>query len=223
MVKLSESAGKPGESFARIFGNDEMGQLFSRLQSAIIRAGLELEGILEQEIPSEIVTTLPALTTSTHDLPAVQVVFKPARTDPDSAGKKIEADLLVIDNQNRVMNLVEVKEGHVFDTKKADGELASLKSITSWLAQEFPYRATYYLCAFNQEDKQEIVNGAKRRFTVDHVLTGRELCEMVGIDYDAICESRKRDQLENRTYFLTELLRIPEIRAEVETILKGLA
>ena len=223
MVKLSESPGKAGESFARLFGNNDMGQLLSRLQSAVIRAGHELERVLENATPSEMVTTLQDLITSAHDVLPVQVIFKPTRADPERAGKNIEADLLVIDNENQVMKLVEVKEGHVFDTKKADGELASLRSITSWLAQEFPYRATYYLCAFNQEDRQEIVKGAKRRFSIDHVLTGRDLCEMVGIDYDVICELRKQDQAENRAFFLSELLRIPEIRAEVETILKGQA
>jgi len=119
-----------------------------------------------------------------------------------------------------VFKLVEIKEGYVFDTKKADGELASLKSITAWLAQEFAYSATYYICAFNQEDKEEIVAGTKKRFNLDHVLTGRELCALIGLDYDELRELRKSDQMENRRYFITQLLNIPEVYDEVVAVLK---
>jgi hypothetical protein len=222
MVRLKDSQGKTGESFARIFGNERMAVLFSKLQSAIIRSGFELETMLEEAVPQEIITTLDELGEIDYDVggrPPVQVVFKPARPDPENPKKSIEADLLIVDNIRRLFMLVEVKEGYVFDTKKADGELASLKNITAWLAQEFAYRAQYFLCSFNQEDKDEIVLGAKKRFSVNHVLTGRELCEIVGIDYDELGEKRAKDQKENRRYFLSELLGIPEVREEIIELL----
>src|SRR5258708_3708396 len=188
MVKLSASRGTTGDSAARIFGSDQMGLLFSQFQAAVIRSGFELEELLHTSIPAELWTTLDALNDVSHDpytLPPTQVVFKPARPDPENAKKSIEADFLIVDNVDRRFILVEVKEGYVFDTKKADGELASLKNITSWLAQEFAYRTHYFLCSFNQENKEAIVLGTKKRFSVDHILTGRELCEKIGVDYDA--------------------------------------
>ncbi len=222
MVKLRESQGKSGESFARIFGNERMAVLFSKLQSAIIRSGFELETMLEGAVSPEIITTLDDLAEIAYDAgnrPPVQVVFKPARPDPENPRKSIEADLLIVDNTQRLFMLVEVKEGYVFDTKKADGELASLKNITSWLAQEFAYRAQYFLCSFNQEDKEEIVQGSKKRFSANHVLTGRELCIIIGVDYDELCEKRAKDQQENRQYFLSGLLAIPEVREEIIELL----
>jgi hypothetical protein len=222
MVKLRESQGKSGESFARIFGNERMAVLLSKLQSAIIRSGFELETMLEAAVSPEIITTLDDLAEIAYDAssrPPVQVVFKPARPDPENPRKSIEADLLIVDNIQRLFMLVEVKEGYVFDTKKADGELTSLKNITAWLAQEFAYRAQYFLCSFNQENKEEIVQGSKKRFSLNHVLTGRELCTIIGIDYDDMCVERERDQQENRQYFLSELLAIPEIRQEIIKLL----
>ena len=53
MVKLRESQGKSGESFARIFGNERMAVLLSKLQSAIIRSGFELETMLEAAVSPE--------------------------------------------------------------------------------------------------------------------------------------------------------------------------
>ncbi|MBN1565746.1 MAG: hypothetical protein JXA10_18020 [Anaerolineae bacterium] len=225
MVKLQDSKGKSGESFERIFGNQRMGALFSKLQSAVIRSGFELEKMIEEAVPDSLITTLDELEEISEDIrhkPPIQIVVKPARPDPDNTRKSIEADLLVVDNRERLFKLVEIKDGYVFDTKKADGELASLKNITSWLAQEFAYRAQYFLCAFNQDDKEIIVAGTKKRFSIDHVLTGHELCDMIGIDYDALCERREHNQSANRRYFLSELLAIPEIRSEIIELLDTL-
>lgn len=219
MVKLADSKGTSGESAVRIFGNESMGLLFSQLQAAIIRSGFELETMLQEAVPFERQTALEELRQPSANRPEIQVVFKPSRPDPDGVKKSIEADLVVVDNVNRRFSLVEVKEGYIFDTKKADGELVSLKLITSWLAQEFPYMAHYYLCSFNQENKDLIVQGTKKRFSAEHVLTGRELCEMIGVDYDALRTKRAIDQAENRHYFLSKLLAIPEIRAEVIELL----
>lgn len=222
MVKLSESKGKAGESAVRIFGNARLGVLLSKFQAVVIRSGFELEVTIKEKIPNDLLTTLDSLSNPTADIkdaPAIQVVFKPSRPDPENSRKSIEADFLIVDNTTRRFMLVEVKEGHVFDTKKADGELSSLKSITGWLAQEYPYTTQYYICCFNQDNKGEIVAGTKKRFSIDHVITGREFCDKIGIDYDAIRQQRNADQIENRRYFLTEMLAIPEIRNEVIEIL----
>jgi hypothetical protein len=224
MVKLKDSQGKSGESFALIFGHEEMAELFSKVQSAVIRSGFELEKMLAEAIPPQVVTTLEDLREVSYDpsgRPPIQVVIKPSRPDPGNPSKSIQADLLIVDNIRRLFRLVEIKEGYVFDTKKADGELASLKNITSWLAQEYAYKTQYFLCSFNQADKEAIVHGTKKRFSVDHVLTGRELCEIIGIDYDDLRERRAKDQRENRHYFLNELLAIPEIRDEIIELLNA--
>ena len=221
MVKLSESKGTSGESAVRIFGNERMGVLFSKFQSVVIRSGIELETTIKEMIPEERLTTLKALNeiTTKDTPPTIQIVFKPSRPDPKNSTRSIQADFIIVDNSQRRLTLVEVKEGHVFDTKKADGELASLENITNWLAQEYPFKTHYYICCFNQESKSEIVAGTKKRFSVDHVLTGREFCDKIEINYDELRQKRNADQADNRQYFLTKLLAIPEIREEVFQIL----
>ena len=52
-------------------------------------------------------------------------------------------------------------------------------------------------------------------------MTGRELCEMIGVDYDAFRSQRKIDQDKNRHYFICKLLEIPEIRAEIIELLRA--
>jgi hypothetical protein len=220
VVKLADSIGQSGEGFTRIFGNEQIGLLFSKVQAAVIRSGFELETVIWNIIPDEQKTTLDALNESGNfQRPRFQVVLKPSRPDPENPKRSVEADFLVVDNQAKRFMLVEVKEGHVFDTKKADGELSSLKNITGWLAQEYAFKTHYYLCSFNQVSKEAIVAGAKKRFTIDHVLTGRELCELIGISFEEIRAIRSKDQIINRNYFLTELLAIPQIHQEIIELL----
>ncbi len=224
MVKLSDSKGKSGEGFVRLFGSDEMGILFSKVQSSVIRSGFELEEMLIDAVSPEIITTLDDLRDDATDFSTrlpTQVVFKPSKPDPDNPSKSIQADLLIVDNEDRRFWLVEIKEGYVFDTKKADGELASLKNITSWLAQEFAYRTQYYLCSFNQHNKEAIVNGTKKRFSIEHVMTGQELCTKINIDYNELREVRQQNQAENRRYFLSELLAISDVRDDIMDLLSS--
>ena len=46
-------------------------------------------------------------------------------------------------------------------------------------------------------------------------MTGREFCDLIEINYDNIVEIRKRDQLENLHTFVTDLLRIPDLKAMI--------
>lgn len=43
-------------------------------------------------------------------------------------------------------------------------------------------------------------------------MTGRELCDILDIDYGALREARKNEQPENLQYFVQELLNIPDVR-----------
>lgn len=224
MVKLADSRPKSGgDAQTRIIGNAKLGYLLSQVQSAMIRSGNELEDLIRDAILDDQLTTLESLSDSTRNpqnIPDIQVVYKPFRPDPDGSNKKIQADFLIVDNKKRHFTLIEVKEGHEFDTKKSSAELDNLKLITSWLAQEFPYSASFYICGFNQDNKETIINGLKRRFKENQVLTGQEFCERIGLDYNLIRTQRTSDQAGNRKYFLRELLEIPDIRSEILDILR---
>jgi len=45
-------------------------------------------------------------------------------------------------------------------------------------------------------------------------MTGKEFCDLVGIDYEKIIQERKKDQQENLNYFIEELKKIPEIHSK---------
>ena len=55
MPKITDSKGRSDENsgYARLFGNQQLGQLMSRIQATVIRTGNELEHLIEQEMPDE--------------------------------------------------------------------------------------------------------------------------------------------------------------------------
>ena len=221
MAKISETKGRSDakSGYTRLFGSQQLGQLVSRVHATVIRTGNELEHIIESETPAHLKTTLDVILAQrgrfSND---VQVVFQGRMPGTaDKAGGTI--DVAVFDHPSRKVLVIEIKNGDTFDTKKASGELESMTKFADWIVQKTDYAAAYYFCSFNQDDKEAIVRGAKGRFEVSHAMTGRELCAILGVDYDALRKKRQSQQSENLRYFLAELLKISEIRQLIQELL----
>jgi len=43
-------------------------------------------------------------------------------------------------------------------------------------------------------------------------MTGRELCQLLSIDFDSLRAKRQKEQPENFRYFISELLRIEDVK-----------
>lgn len=220
MAKISDSKGRSDENsgYARLFGDQQLGQLMSRVQAAVIRTGNELEHLLENETPVHLKADLDSILAGQKPLSNIQVVFHakmPARGDERGE----QADIVIFDHGHKKAMVIELKDGDTFDTKKSSGELDSMTTFSKWLERKIGYPTTFYFCSFNQDDKQAIVSGAKGRFDVAHAMTGRELCNLLAIDYDALREKRRSEQPENLRYFIGELLRIDEVRKIIGELL----
>ena len=224
MPKIQDSQGRVDENsgYTRLFGVPELGALFSRVQATVIRSGNELEHIIEQrtsipkDLPQEKVFSL----CKAKQLKSKQAVFSPNMPKKDKdPGEK--ADLIYFDPDQKKALVIEIKDGDTFDTKKANGELRSLQAFTQWVANETGYQVDFAFCSFNQLDKSAIITGAKGRFDLEHVMTGKELCELLGVDYEDIIKKRKAEQPENLRFFLSELLDIHEVTELIKTIFRG--
>jgi len=67
-----------------------------------------------------------------------------------------------------------------------------MTKFADWISSKTGYSATFYFCSLNQDDKEAIVRGAKSRFDVSHAMTGRELCTILGIDYDVLRKKKTK-------------------------------
>lgn len=207
-------------SYERLFDNAALGALASKIHSAVISSGSELEAriaesvqnipdldaFLEQEIMPEGV------------LLARKRQIKRSAT-LDFAGS--EPDFMVFKRRDGVQtcHIVELKDGHVFDTKKASAERQAMHGFIERNAQHIQYRFQAHFCAFNQDDRQAIWDGFKRRIAFEEVMTGREFCDLLEIDYDSIVEARRADGSDNAEFFLSELAKSEPIRQRLRRLL----
>ncbi|PLS67449.1 MAG: hypothetical protein CV045_13550 [Cyanobacteria bacterium M5B4] len=218
MALIEHSLGRQDEDsgYGRVFGNSKLGKLISRVHVCAIRNGNELESLLREASPYKVELD-KIITAATDRNPSHLVAFgteirKFRKFIPDAP----LTDVVVYAPDKNELFIVELKDGDTFDTKKADGELASAKKFADWIRPRVSVSVNYYFCSFNQNSREKIVFGVKQRFGVDQVLTGAELCDLIGVDYTAIRLHREEHQAANREYFVNQLLQIPEIRKVVE-------
>ena len=89
-----------------------------------------------------------------------------------------------------------------------------LQLFVNHLAPKIPFRTKFFICCFNQPDNDKIVQGFKNVFNKDEVMTGKEFCNILGIDYDNIVEKRKDDTSDNFNYVVEKMFEIKEVRSQ---------
>ncbi len=216
-------ANQSPSGYTRIFGIQELGQLMSRVQGAVISAGTELEKlILERVNKIEDLDLFLAKTLQEPGEDKIWVASKKQVKKSKSINSQYEPDFLAFNTLKRECYIIEVKDGDTFDTKKSSGEHTTLKNFTNDIAEHLAFSTRIYLCSFNTKTKNEIFFGLKQKFSRDELLTGRELCDLLGIDYDEIVKIRTSDQQSNLDYFIRELLKIGNIKNMIVKRLKEL-
>jgi len=217
-TKIKETSG----GYDRLFGIPALGSLISRIQSAVISSGTELERMILERVQQ------------IDDLDRfLQIEIMPdgVRIANKQQIKKCETidfpgsepDFLIFKRRDSKQNcyVVELKDGHQFDTKKASAERQSIHSFIERSAHQLQYRVSAHFCCFNQTDRKAIVAGFKNKITRQEAMTGREFCDLLEIDYDEIVSTRQEDQPVNVRFFLAELVKIHEIREALKRLLKN--
>jgi len=208
MAKIRESNPKNRSgSYDRLFGHEQLGELMSKVHSASIRAGKELEALIKERIAP--VDDLDEFLQIGAIPEGIFLVTKSVIQKSTLHINGSEPDFIIFKQQH--CYIIELKDGHVFDTKKVDGERASLYGFKNRNTEKLGGNISIYFCSFNQEDHDIIWDGFKRKIEFKEVMTGREFCELLEIDYDEIVEIRSHDTEDNIHYLVQELLRIPEI------------
>lgn len=223
MSKIEEAKGRrDGNSgYGRVLGNGALGDLISRVQATVISNGTELEKILAskcrqiEDIDAFIDDVTAAKKEDGTYICLKRVFKKSLKYAPKQSpfGKHIEPDMLIFLVQAyRVCKVLEIKDGDMFDTKKAEAEQQNLEWFSKEFGSKIPFSTDYYICSFNQPDKTRIREGFKNVFDIDHIMTGLELCTLLHLDYDEIISAREADAKDNFNYFINQLVAIPEVR-----------
>ncbi len=199
--------------YDRVFGNKELGHLISRVQSAVISSGSELERIIGNR--THVIFDIDEfLKIQTMEDGVFIARKKDIKKSKYFASQGSEPDFVIFKRRGgeQHCHVVELKDGDTFDTKKATAEIQTLRSFAKDNAPRLPYIVKVHVCCFNQNSRDEIVKGFKSRITKDEAMTGREFCELLEIDYDKIVNERKDAVSENFSYFLSELVKIEKVQ-----------
>lgn len=207
MALIKDSKGR-GENetpsgYERLFGNRQLGMLISKVQSAVISTGNELEGLLASQIKDTKGISIQKINKENR-------VFKGIKS-----GHDIIIDCIV--EKNGKFLLIEIKDGDTFDTKKVAGEVESLLLAKAHLIKTHKLKeqdVLVFYCSFNAISHEQIERGAKGLLPKNSAMTGQEFCKLVGLDFNQIVQARKKDQQENLGYFISELKKIPEIHSK---------
>lgn len=199
--------------YERVFNNQKLGDLITKIQATVISNGTELERMVlsQSNVIDDVDVFLDDVTYGRQPegvfVAPKKCVKKSWRTIPN-----IEPDILIfIVEKNRICKIVELKDGYMFDTKKVKGEKENLETFAEKFGSKIPFVTEWYICCFNESDKTVIKEGLKNEFDETHILTGREFCEILNIDYDSIIEQRKNDGIENLHFFISEMLAIDNV------------
>lgn len=199
--------------YERVFNNQELGDLITKIQATVISNGTELERIVlsQSKVIDDVDTFIDDVTYGRQRegvfVAPKKCVKKSWRTIPG-----IKPDFIIfIVEKNRICKIVELKDGYMFDTKKVKGEKENLETFTEKFGSKIPFVTEWYICCFNEDDKNIIKEGLKNEFDESHILTGREFCKILNINYDSIIEQRKNDGIENLQFFISEMLAIDNV------------
>lgn len=202
MAKIRNSNPKQsGGGYERLVGDKDMASIFTKAQSTVISNGTELEKIISNR--SNTITDLDAFI--------------------DDCDNGTVADGSYLCTKKVVKASIYKLAGHepdfiAFTVNKAKNicyaEKEILELFVNHLAPKIPFRTKFYICCFNQPDKDKIVTGFKNVFTIDEVMTGKEFCDILGIDYDAIVKMRRDDTSDNFKYVVEKMFEIKEVRSQ---------
>ena len=223
---ISNAKGRrPNQSpsgYTRILGNEELGNLISRLQATVISAGTELEKIVWREC-NQVKSIDNYINSDIYPI-GVYVANKRQVKDSLIAQKSFEPDFVAFERtENNTQNcyVIELKDGDQFDTKKANAERKHLHDYLNFISRKIPFVTHSIVCSFNATSKEQIVAGFKNKITKNEAYTGKELCNLFHIDFDEIIHVRKYHQKENIHLFIKLLLEISEAKEMIIDHLKN--
>lgn len=206
MALISEVRGNKDSSFSKLFGNSDIGFLMSQIQGAMIKSGNDLERFITELIDNDKITTLDEV--KRNGRAGVYYLIKVKQPKAGGAHAKI-VDFGIVDYDKKRISIVELKLGHNFDTQKAPAIRASLQSVAEYVSALTGFSTAFYLCSFYADNTDMMFIGLKKQIDPSQLLTGRDFCHLMDIDYDKILSMVKVDQIKNMGYLMDKVLNLP--------------
>lgn len=230
MVRLDDVAGKSDKELAqgayfRCFGDLSVSRVLSRIQGLVIKNGYELENIVAKQTRDIHIHDLDEfLAIQIHKRGVRIAIKKVIRKSNILQGHGIEPDFIIFQRTERRQScyIVELKDGHEFDTKSSAKEHQNLHTFLSKNAMAFSQFQSYCkVCGFNATTRGEIRKGFKNKIAIEQAMTGKQFCDLLGLDYTAILKQRAEDRARNLNSLVDELIGSETVKAKLMKKLFG--
>jgi hypothetical protein len=218
--------GREDGGYSRVLGNDQLGALISQVQATTISAGTELEKMVSSHAiimtSKQLGEFLSGVIQNGTYLLTKNLIKKHLKKIINST---VEPDFVVIIVVDEKVFVIELKDGDQFDTKKAEGEVEALNKFANQLHGHMlkeglsNYTVEIKICFFNSKSKDSIVLGMKNRISKSQAMTGEEFCRLINISYSSIIKAREIHMEQNFSYFIEQLLLIPEVNEKIKKII----
>jgi hypothetical protein len=216
LIKDSFPGRKDG-GYTRLFNNEDIGSLLSAIQASVIRSGNNLQSIIE--LHSQHLTDIDFDAFISGKLVNGKYLFTNSLIKSKlkvHINCSHEPDFVYVIICDKNCYIIEIKDGDTFDTKKSAGEVKHMREFAECFSNTFKeYSVKIKYCMFNQDNKKSIVDGLKKNITTEEAMTGKELCDLLGISYTNILEQRKKLAPENVDFFIEKLLDIPVVKDKI--------
>ena len=182
----------PESSYNLILGK-EIGSLISQVHSAAIGSGYVLEDTIEEFIYDDRVQ----FTTKIFDVDGENII-------PDMFFDE-GLDVMEWQNTDLPIHIGEFKLGTTFDTKKSKAEITNLLKLQKHFEKK-GRKVKLYFKSFLAEDHETIEVGLKGKLHEDIIpLTGKELADWLGFDFQSVKRRLSSDIKRNQKYLFETL------------------
>ena len=182
----------PESSYNLILGK-EIGSLISQVHSAAIGSGYVLENTIEEFIYDDRVQ----FTTKIFDVDGENII-------PDMFFDE-GLDVMEWQKTDLPIHIGEFKLGTTFDTKKSQAEINNLLALKKHFEKK-GRKVKLYFMSFLAKDHETIEVGLKGKLHKDIIpLTGEELADWLGFDFQSVKRRLSSDIKRNQKYLFETL------------------
>ena len=221
MARIRNANPKSGSGgYERLIGDKDLAKIFTLAQSTVISNGTELEKLIsEKALLVDNLNDFISNCSNGKQQEGTYLCTKKVLKQSSYKLDKHEPDFLIFKIKEELTcdfcYVLELKDGDMFDTKKSLAEKEVLQLFVSHISPQIPFKTEMKICCFNQDDKAKIIQGFKNVFSDNEVMTGRELCSILGIKYDDILLLRDTDKKDNFSFVIEKLVEIQDVKDKV--------
>jgi hypothetical protein len=213
VIKKTKKNDIKKSGYYAVFGDENIAELFRKVQSTTIRNGNELQSLILDSIKVDKDRKdykLEDITNMVKEKKSFYIAnYKISKEELLKRGvvllgkEKIDVDAIFA--KDGILYIIEYKQGDNFDTKKSHGEIESLNKLYNFFkVDDIEVLPKFVLWVSDDIENSSVKTTENKEF----LTTGKEISDILGISFDEIEAKRKSEHSDNISYILSEFEKI---------------